>query len=261
MLKFTLKIFLLFALSQTLFPQGIEKGDINFKRWLFNYPAHFIKGFEYSFLSEDRPIWLLSSSIVALTLSKFDYDISQKFLDKPFLSDDLSKFGDNYGKTFGWGYFAGIGFITIESVLYKNKFSDYFYKLEIVLESIVLTQLITQTLKLTTFRERPNRSDNHSFPSGHTSSTFALASSLNGIYGLGVGLPAYAFATLVGLQRISSSAHYLSDVFVGAILGTFVGESFTFLHKDKTKKNKSVNIIPYFDQNNLTYNLRIHLNL
>lgn len=250
---------LLFTFSNILFPQNVENTKFNFISWALNYPSHLIRGIEYSFLVENKQVWFLSSSIITLTLSRFDKDLSNEFVDDKLFSHNLSRIADSYGKKFGWGYFAGIGFITIESILKKNDFKTYFNKVEIVLESIAVSQLITQTLKVTTFRERPNKGDNHSFPSGHTSSTFALASSLEGIYGISVGLPAYIFASIVGLQRISTNAHYLSDVLGGVIIGIFVGKGYSEIHKDN--KEKSLSVIPYYDQRNLNYSIKIQVDL
>ncbi|RCK75236.1 MAG: Membrane-associated phospholipid phosphatase [Ignavibacteriae bacterium] len=260
MKKIFLKIFFIsLIISQNLFAQHTDTSKFTFNKWIKNYPSHFYRGFEYGFLKENKPLTLISNSILVLTLSRFDNDISQKFRNKPFLSDDISNIADSYGKTLGWGYFAGVGFITLEGIIHKDKFEEYFFKIERVMESIAMTQLITQTLKMTTFRERPNRNDNHSFPSGHTSSSFALAASLDGLYGINVGLPAYIFATIVGLQRINSNSHYLSDVLAGAMIGVFVGNGFSNLHSTMSSKTQTVRIIPNFDPENLSSGLLIRI--
>jgi hypothetical protein len=69
-------------------------------------------------------------------------------------------------------------------------------------------------------RERPN---GHplAFPSGHTSSSFATATSLAYAYGPYVGVPALALATFVGVTRIADDAHWVSDTVAGAALGIF----------------------------------------
>jgi len=63
------------------------------------------------------------------------------------------------------------------------------------------------------------------FPSGHTSSSFVMASVLHHAYGHAVGIPLYGVATLAGIQRLDSREHYLSDVVMGGVLGTLVGHS------------------------------------
>ena len=77
-------------------------------------------------------------------------------------------------------------------------------------------------LKGVTNRERPNGSDNLSFPSGHTSNSFLgaefMAQELNSksVY---YGIVGYAFATTTGLFRIYHQNHWFSDVVAGAGFG------------------------------------------
>ena len=64
--------------------------------------------------------------------------------------------------------------------------------------------------------------DKFSFPSGHTITAFAVASSL-GVFYPGV-LPGLLFcAASVALSRIMLGMHFLSDVLAGAVLGTALG--------------------------------------
>ena len=63
--------------------------------------------------------------------------------------------------------------------------------------------------------------DPHSFPSGHTSSAFVIATSLSLSYQEWyVTVPAYTWATLMGLTRAWHGVHYPSDIVVGAGIGT-----------------------------------------
>jgi membrane-associated phospholipid phosphatase len=88
------------------------------------------------------------------------------------------------------------------------------------LEAFVVTVAATGALKLTVARERPDGSDDNSFPSGHTSAAFQGASFIHFRYGLAKGLPAYAGAVFVGFSRVYADKHYVSDVLAGAALGT-----------------------------------------
>jgi len=63
------------------------------------------------------------------------------------------------------------------------------------------------------------------FPSGHTSSTFVLASVLDEAYGPAVGIPLYLLGGLVAHERLEDGEHNLSDVLMGAVLGTVIGHS------------------------------------
>lgn len=62
--------------------------------------------------------------------------------------------------------------------------------------------------------------DPHSFPSGHTSSAFVIATSLSLSYPQWyVIVPSMTWATAMGLTRIWHGVHYPSDVLVGAGIG------------------------------------------
>jgi membrane-associated phospholipid phosphatase len=62
---------------------------------------------------------------------------------------------------------------------------------------------------------------NGSFPSGHTIAAFSVATVVARRYGNHRWIPyvAYGAAALVGFSRLSLSAHFLSDVFIGGALG------------------------------------------
>lgn len=93
----------------------------------------------------------------------------------------------------------------------------------------VLTQALTQSVKLTARRTRPDRTS-LSFPSGHTASAFASATVLERHFGWKAGLPAYALATYVGASRLSENRHFLSDVIFGATVGIVAARTVTIGH-------------------------------
>lgn len=89
------------------------------------------------------------------------------------------------------------------------------------------TAVTTLTLKTLIDSERPDESDDDSFPSGHTGNAFSAATTLHRRYGWQVGLPAYAVATVTGIARERAREHHWYDVVAGAALGSFAGWYFT----------------------------------
>lgn len=89
-----------------------------------------------------------------------------------------------------------------------------------------VTAAATLLLKYTIKEKRPDGSNYHSFPSGHTSVTFATAAFLQRRYGWKFGAPAYALATYVGWGRVFSKKHHWWDVVAGAAIGA--GSAYIF---------------------------------
>lgn len=71
------------------------------------------------------------------------------------------------------------------------------------------------------------KSNNLSFPSGHTTTAFALASSLATYYKdkWEVGIILYSLAGITAWSRIHDNQHWFSDVVAGALLGYFIGHT------------------------------------
>ena len=66
---------------------------------------------------------------------------------------------------------------------------------------------------------------NSSFPSGHTTVAFAVATVFAMEYKDRPLIPliSYSAATLIGLSRITENKHWITDVFFGGVLGYFTG--------------------------------------
>lgn len=89
--------------------------------------------------------------------------------------------------------------------------------------SIVAGGLTAEALKQIFPKERPDGSGNDSFPSGHTSISFAAAASMHQRYGWQVGVPATLVATFVGVARVKADKHHWYDVVAGAAIGEASG--------------------------------------
>jgi membrane-associated phospholipid phosphatase len=81
-------------------------------------------------------------------------------------------------------------------------------------------------------RRGPFLSGGGSFPSGHSIAAFSVATVVARRYGNHRWVPfvAYGLAGAVGLSRITLSAHFVSDVFMGGALGYSISR-FTVLHQ------------------------------
>ena len=91
----------------------------------------------------------------------------------------------------------------------------------------LVSQVTAQVVKAAAGRTRPDGSNSHSFPSGHSASAFATATVLQREFGWKAGIPAYAMASWVAASRVQMKRHYLSDVIAGATVGILAGRSVT----------------------------------
>jgi membrane-associated phospholipid phosphatase len=93
----------------------------------------------------------------------------------------------------------------------------------------IVSQTITGAVKVAAHRTRPDGT-NLSFPSGHTSASFATAAVLQRHFGWKVGVPAMGVAAYVAAARIHDKRHFLSDVAFGASIGLAAGRTVTIGH-------------------------------
>ena len=96
-----------------------------------------------------------------------------------------------------------------------------------LLRAQIIAEGITDVLKLTTHRERPNHQNHLSFPSGHASITFASATVIERHLGWKYSVPAYMIASYVAASRLHDNRHYLSDVIFGSAVGAIAGRTVT----------------------------------
>ena len=93
-------------------------------------------------------------------------------------------------------------------------------------KALAATYLATELLKITVRERRPNRSSLNSFPSEHTSLSFAMATVLSD-YQPETTLVSYGVASTIGWSRVEMGEHRWHEVFAGAALGYFIAKSFT----------------------------------
>jgi undecaprenyl-diphosphatase len=178
-----------------------------------------------SFMQEKGVLFFIIFSF-ALTNVSFGESLDRKLFDtihtdwkSPFLDElmpSITTFGDDV---------TGIVFTGTLIAFGDEKGRD-----SGILSAVALTgsSLITLGMKSAINRNRPKdpegrtRRSNSSFPSGHASGAFSVATVIGGRYPK-ARIPAYTLASLVGFSRIYLGRHYPSDVLGGAVLGIASG--------------------------------------
>jgi membrane-associated phospholipid phosphatase len=114
------------------------------------------------------------------------------------------------------------GLIKHDSILFRNSL----YIGSSVAVSAVITTIVKYTINRTRpferypFIEKKASGGSPSFPSGHTSEAFALATSVSLTYPKWYIIgPTFLWAGAVGYSRMDLGVHYPSDVLAGAIVG------------------------------------------
>ena len=105
--------------------------------------------------------------------------------------------------------------------------------------SVGVSYVAKSALKKMIKEERPDHSDNGSFPSGHAAMAFAAARSIDKEFrkeSIWIPIAGYAAATAVGVQRVASDRHHWYDVVAGGALG-FGAAELTWWLSDKVFKN------------------------
>jgi undecaprenyl-diphosphatase len=114
--------------------------------------------------------------------------------------------------------------------------------LAVAVASLSATYVVQQRVKPLFRRVRPFvnrearvvglRPADHSFPSGHTASSFAAATALAFFYPRAAPL-AYTLATGVGVSRVHLGVHFPSDAAVGGVIGIGIGTFCAWLFKPR----------------------------
>jgi hypothetical protein len=174
-----------------------------------------------------QPRYLITLGIGAALaggMQPLDHRISRHFQHTDILHGWV-KAGNNIGNPATHFILAG----GLYAYALAAKDDPYKKRSLILLEGLVYDNLATLFLKAAFERDTPNHKGfmgiKDSFPSGHVSSTFAMAAMLDGMYGHKVGYPLYLVGGYVALSRLNDEDHYLSDCVFGAFLGYTIGKA------------------------------------
>lgn len=133
----------------------------------------------------------------------------------------------------------------------RDPAGDFYIDTLVIMEAVAVTSLLTYLLKATIRRPRPlhwgdasdwtgGPDDLFSFPSGHTSTTAAIATAYATTFGLrhpdspwqyAVYGGAVALTLLTGYARIGGGRHFVTDVVGGIIVGALVGFFIPYLNR------------------------------
>ena len=197
-------------------------------------PFKLIAGDFKNFFSADTGRTLAYTSMVAVVAAPWD----GKGVNNGFnIPTTVFQSGNTIGN---FMFQVGAGFATygVGKSFGDNKLA---YAGRDIVRAQIVSQVMVQTLKYTVRRDRPDHSNDKSFPSGHSASGFATATVLQRYYGWKVGAPAYALGSYIALARMSWNRHHASDVVMGAGFGIASARTVTM---EMAKSRFSVGVQP-----------------
>ena len=172
------------------------------------------------------------------------------------LNDDLQSNANRYfGEDFETNADNILPFVPVAQIYlgktfgYKQK-NDFHHQTINIAIANVMAVSVTEVLKRTVKEERPDQSNDLSFPSGHTAVAFTNAALLYYEYkdsNLWYASSGFLFASATGILRIANNKHYTSDVLAGAGIGLASGLIVSYWNPFKSvsfgKKNKNTAFI------------------
>jgi membrane-associated phospholipid phosphatase len=200
-------------------------------------------------LQWDEAMWRKVAIITAADAAAFAADESIA----GFVQRNRSHAGDQFAKTitpFGGGRALQVSGATFLLGLATHNPRLRDTGRDAIEASILASGLITPAIKRVAGRSRPFENEgafafdpfsrNESFPSGHATNAFAVAS-VFAAHSDGWVVPAiaYTLATGVAVSRVNDNVHFTSDVLAGAVIGTAVGRSIVARHRSAATKSES----------------------
>jgi hypothetical protein len=172
--------------------------------------------------SKENAIWAGVGGAAALAVHPADDNVNEAMVNSDF-AKSFFKPGAYIGQSYTLFAVSGVIYAT-GRIKDKPKVSHMGMDL---IQALLISEGLTQALKYTTRRERPDESGKTSFPSGHAADTFAFATALERHFGWKGAFPAYAIASYVAMSRLPADRHWLSDVVFGSTVGIIAGRTVT----------------------------------
>jgi len=208
-------------------------------------PNRFIEDSRDAFFRADNLTALLLAGGASIAMHNTDADdnLNENFqrhrVFRGFTDESLNVIG------YPGAHFAAAGFWYVLSAEHQDEFNRE--RAWTMMTALSITGLTTGGLKAIRNNDTPNGS-RWAWPSGHTASSFTVASVLDEFYGPKVGIPAYAVAGLVAYRMMDTGDHWASDVVFGATLGWVVGH--TVAGKHKKFEIAGFQVLPYLANTN-----------
>lgn len=218
---------------------------------------------KFSYTQLIAPVALMTFGAIEVTLAPknrlLNYAIGHEVINhqpEKFQIDDITQYVPA----------ASVYALNLFGVKGKHNFKD---RTIILGMASLFTAASVNTIKYTTKIERPDKSANNSFPSGHTAVAFMSAEFLWQEYkniSIWYGIVGYAIATGTGALRMYNNKHWFGDVAFGAGLGILSTKVAYWIHpyiEQKISRNnrdrKNMALMPFYNgqQGGLSFSIQL----
>jgi membrane-associated phospholipid phosphatase len=242
--KVLITLLLSFLTIGSAFAEEVLDANLKAKK----IPQNVAKNFMHLFKRKNLGLLYVGASSTAIAAS-LDDEIHGFFSKR-----NTEGIAENIGAELGKPYVVMPAVATVFLLGHKSedqKFRSFSYALA---QGYILDFALTMAMKEAISRERPDKSDQTAFPSGHSSTAFTVGAILQEYYGHKAGLICYSVAGFVALSRVKKDVHWLSDILGGATLGYIVGKT---VARDSLAdlRSHNVEITPAFAPNQKAFAL------
>jgi len=198
---------------------------------------HLVTNFKY-LPSMENLYWAGAGGGLALAAHPFDDNVNEALVGND-TAEKIFKTGEVLGEL---GTLLGSASVVYAAGRIKDQPKVSHLGMDLI-EALAMSEALTQTIKYTTRRERPDGSGKNSFPSGHAADTFAFATALERHLNWKWSVPAYIFSSYVAISRLPANRHWLSDAVFGSAVGIIAGRTVTS-HESERPYPVAVTIVP-----------------
>lgn len=256
-----------FSTAQNILPDtSISKifltdvsNSYNFSVAMFEQPPNF-----------SQKDWLKIGAIASGTALLFTIDKNVKNFahsKKNELNNNIFNFDSFYGNQYTAIFTGGLYGVGLFSNNHKIRELGLYTS-----EAFIISGLTTFALKVIIGRRRPyagndnlflkpfqlTNNDYQSLPSGHTATAFAVSTVMANYFdNLPWKIFWYGSASMVAFSRIYHNKHWVSDVFLGAVIGYFVGEFVINFNSKNTLRVSNLNLMTVFSINRIGIQLNL----
>ncbi|HCD50987.1 MAG TPA: hypothetical protein DEQ34_00970 [Balneolaceae bacterium] len=244
------------TISSGVFAQSVSVN--RYKDWLLGDPVYLVKNFR-----GDEVAGVFYSGVTIAMISAFDEQVSDDLRNR-YYGSGILKVVNEFG-TFRYVAPASLGLFGVSLLSDDQKFKDAAFT---SFQSVLNTALVVNTTKFIVSRARPVQNEGSrdfdffklghtSFPSGHSSTAFALIVPWVVYYPTIGTYSLLLIPTGTAIARIVEKRHWPSDVLAGALIGGYMGYTLARKHQNDAHM-KSLSVIPFVLDKGAGLTLNLH---